>query len=202
MDKNIKNQNDIENRASCAVREGDILLSSPLLTDPNFSRTAVLVLRKDADNGHIGLVLNRRLDLSLEEICQLQGEAGRHPVYSGGPVDLQRLFWIHTFGEELPGALEVLPGIFVGGDYNVLSDLLASGRNPQGEIRFYLGYSGWTSGQLDREVQVGAWGILRNILDPQMLLENDGQEMWQQLVRRLGKDFRHWLILPVNPDLN
>ena len=184
------------------VRGGDILLSSPLLTDPNFNRSVVLVLQEDNDLGHIGLVLNHSLDLTLEEICSITDRHGSMRVFNGGPVDMQRIFWLHTLGERLPGALEVLPGLYIGGDYDTLIRTIADDVSLSGQIRFYLGYSGWSAGQLSKEIDLKAWAVLRNLVSPGMLLESDGEEMWHSFVRLLGPDYRHWLILPSDPSLN
>ena len=106
------------------LHRGDLLISSPMLGDPNFSRTVILILDRDQDHGYIGLTLNRRMQLHLSDIFGDEYEENNDmTIFSGGPVDLQRLFWVHTLGEKVPGAIEVLPGIFVGG---VLGAVLSS----------------------------------------------------------------------------
>lgn len=190
------------NNQALTVAGGEILLSSPLLTDPNFKRTAVLILEQDNNEGHIGLILNRALDLTLEEVCQMPGKGSDMKIYNGGPVDLQRIFWLHTLGDKLPGSIEILPGLYVGGDYDTLINAFATGEDLTGKIRFYLGYSGWTAGQLRKEIEAGAWGVLSHLLDPQQLMETDGDEMWHTLTRQLGEKYRHWLMIPSDPNLN
>lgn len=199
MEQNLENQH-IDDAAD--IEGGSVLLSSPLLTDPNFKRSVVLVLEKDRNGGHLGLVLNRPLDLTLEEICDMPGAGGAMKVYSGGPVDLQRIFWLHTLGEKLPGSIEVLPGLYVGGDYDTLIQAFSNGADFKDKIRFFLGYSGWTAGQLSKEIDAGAWGVLRHPLDPNRLIETGGDEMWYEMVRQLGETHRHWLMIPSDPALN
>lgn len=184
------------------IPRGTILLSSPLLNDPNFKRTAVLLLEGNHEEGHIGLVLNRPLQLTLADVCNMPGSADRLPVYNGGPVDLQRLFWIHTMGESLPGAVEILPGLYVGGDYEALVEMFAKGDDLSDKIRFFLGYSGWGDQQLANEVQQEAWGVLPHLLDPHILFDYSGDELWHQLCLRLGPSYRHWGIIPADPTMN
>ncbi|MBD5371605.1 MAG: YqgE/AlgH family protein [Bacteroides sp.] len=192
-----------EKRQRPTIRHGQVLVASPLLTDPNFRRSAVIVLEEDSSHGHIGLVLNRELDLTLKDICDMPGPGAELKVFNGGPVDLQRLFWLHDLGPEvLPGAMEILPGLYVGGDYNALINESASGHSLPGIIRFYLGYSGWGAAQLEREIEAGAWGVVENVLDPRELIETGGMEMWYALVRRLGSRYRHWSMIPSDPNLN
>lgn len=184
------------------ISGGRGLLSSPLLKDPNFKRSVVLILQKDDSDGHIGLVINHPLDLTLEDICHMPGEAHDMKVYSGGPVDLQRVFWLHTLGELLPGSIEIMPGLYVGGDYETLINAFAAGKHLDGKIRFYLGYSGWSAGQLEKEIDAGAWGVAPQILDPAILIEKRSDEMWTFIARQLGPDYRHWGMLPADPSLN
>lgn len=198
----MENQSQKQHIDTETIGKGTLLLSSPLLSDPNFKRSVVLILERDGNNGHFGLILNRPLDLSLEDICDMPGDGSRMQVFSGGPVDLQRMFWLHTFGDRLPGSIEILPGLYVGGDYDTLIQAFSNGRSMEGHIRFYLGYSGWTSGQLNKEVEAGAWGLLPHPLDPKALIELQGEEMWYSLVRQLGSSYRHWLMLPSDPAMN
>lgn len=197
-----KSDNFLNIERSMPPDRGSILISSPMLEDPNFRRTAILLLDRDASGGHIGLVLNRRLDLTLADVCQMPGAADGMSLYSGGPVDLQRLFWLHTLGEQLPGSLEVLPGLYVGGDYDTLVAMLMSDRDLSDKVKFYLGYSGWAASQLAKEVELSAWGVLRNLLEPHLIFDLEGDELWHQLCLRLGPEFRHWGIFPSDPNLN
>ncbi|MDE7080523.1 MAG: YqgE/AlgH family protein [Muribaculaceae bacterium] len=190
------------NTSDLSLKGGDILVSSPLLNDPNFRRSVVLILERDRAGGYLGLVINHPLDLTLAEICQVNDAEESIRVFCGGPVDMQRLFWIHSFGTHLNGALEVLPGLWVGGDYDLMISRLASEERIAGSARFFLGYSGWTSGQLEREIKAGAWGVLSNLLDPGLLIQENPDSLWTTLARRLGPDYKHWLMLPPDPSLN
>lgn len=180
---------------------GEVLIASPLLKDPNFSRTVILILEQDAKRGHIGLVLNRELNISMQDICNLAAPAGNAKVYQGGPVDLQRLFWLHSLGDKLPGSVEILPGLYVGGNYDDLLTLIDSGFDLKGKIRFYLGYAGWDAGQVADEIRMDAWHAAL-VPDPRYLITASSDSLWSDLVRMLGPDFRHWLIIPQDPAQN
>ncbi|MDE5552171.1 MAG: YqgE/AlgH family protein, partial [Muribaculaceae bacterium] len=143
------------------IHKGDVLVSSPLLTDPNFNRSVVLILDRDTDKGYIGLILNRQLDLTIQELLDIKNSKIETPVFNGGPVDLQRLFWLHTMGPDIiKGAAEVMPGIYIGGNFEDLQTYVEnSGTKSEGHFRLYLGYSGWTKGQLEKEIEMGAWQV-------------------------------------------
>lgn len=184
------------------IHKGDILVSSPLLNDPNFFRSVVLILDRDIDRGYIGLVLNRQLDLTIEDLLDIKKSKYSTPVYNGGPVDLQRLFWLHTMGPEvIRGASEVLPGIYIGGDFEDLQKWVESSEDATGEFRLFLGYSGWTKGQLEKEIEMGAWQI-NGLVDPAVIFSGTGEPFWRNNVKSLGPSFRHWLMLPTDPSLN
>lgn len=200
-DEKINTDNNIEKNLN-SLKRGTILLSSPLLQDPNFKRTAILLLDQDSSGGHIGLVLNRPLELSLRDLCNIPGYDANLGIHSGGPVDLQRVFWLHTLGD-LPGAVEILPGLFVCGDYDAMVNLLAGGDTTLDQkIKFYLGYSGWGKDQLSEEVEAGAWGVLPMLVDSSLVMELEGEELWHQLCLLLGPEYRHWRMIPSDPNLN
>lgn len=183
------------------IHAGNLLIASPLLKDPNFNRSVVLILDRDVDRGFIGLVINRQLDISLQEICDIDDHDKPIAIFNGGPVDLQRLFWLHTMGDKIAGAKEVLPGIYIGGRFDDIRRYIIDGNPVEGHLRFYLGYSGWVKGQLEKEIESGAWH-LNPIADPAGILSEADDSFWNQQVKQLGPAFRHWLMLPPDPSLN
>lgn len=200
----MKDQSATQHNTPVSVHPGDILIASPLLRDPNFKHTVILILDRDEDKGFIGLVLNRKLDISLDDLYEGESEQSGLPVYNGGPVDLQRLFWLHTFGNEIKGAHEVLPGICVGGSLAEVRDQARANKANKPEdinLRFYLGYSGWEKGQLEKEIESGAWAV-NPISSPEYILNTDPDAMWTQQVKALGPSCRHWLLMPADPSFN
>ncbi|MDE6273289.1 MAG: YqgE/AlgH family protein [Muribaculaceae bacterium] len=198
-----ENQKHSDIQGSDEFPRGTILLSSPMLNDPNFKRTAILILDQDESGGHIGLVLNRPLDITLSDICKMPGKYAKQFVHHGGPVDLQRMFWLHSLGDLIPGSLEILPGLYVGGDYDAMISLFEEGRvDLDHKIHFYLGYSGWGKEQLKAETAAGAWGILPMLIDSNLIFDLDGEELWHQLCLLLSPEYRHWRMIPSDPELN
>lgn len=180
---------------------GSLLISEPLLDDKYFSRSAILVLDEPQDGGHFGLILNKSTDMTLQNLMPEWEGGSRIPIFCGGPVDLQRMFLLHTLGEELGSKTEVLPGIYVGADLDKIIDYVDRGEEIDGKLRFFLGYCGWSPGQLAGEINRKSWAV--NAL-PQChnLLKGEGLDYWSREVKDLGEECRSWLVVPPDPSLN
>lgn len=177
---------------------GRLLLAQPLMEDPHFSRTAVYLLDDPPGKGYIGLIMNRKTDVTMGDLIPDWEEGKQYPVYIGGPVDQGRLFMIHTLGNSVEGAMELSPGIFVGGD---LGQIISKMKEGVTGMRFFLGYCGWTEGQLERELRERSWAVQTDV-DSRTLLEGVGNDYWRREVGRLGPEFKNWLSVPEIPDLN
>lgn len=180
---------------------GSLLISEPLMDDNYFSRSAILVLDEPVDGGHFGLILNKPTDMTLADLMPDWEEGRRIPIYCGGPVDLKRMFLLHTLGERLGSNTEVLPGIYVGADLDKIIDYINDGGIVDGNLRFFLGYCGWSPGQLAGEINSNTWAV--NAL-PQTsnLLKGEGVDFWSREVKDLGDEYRSWLVVPTDPSLN
>lgn len=186
---------------SATPHSGSLLISEPLLDDNYFARSAILVLDEPVDGGHFGLILNKRTEMTLHELMPDWETGKRVPIYCGGPVDLQRMFLLHTLGERLGSVTEVLPGIYVGADLDKIIDYLDSGGEVDGKLRFFLGYCGWSPGQLDAEINGKNWAV-NALPQSHRLLQGDGVEYWNREVKDLGDEYRGWLVVPTDPSLN
>ncbi|MCH5240454.1 MAG: YqgE/AlgH family protein [Muribaculaceae bacterium] len=188
-------------RPTATPHMGSLLISEPMLEDNYFSRSAILVLDEPADGGHFGLILNKPTELTLKDLMPDWQEGSRVPIYCGGPVDLQRMFLLHSLGERLGSTTEVLPGIFVGADLDKIITYIEEGGEVEGNIRFFLGYCGWSPGQLSGEINRKSWAVNALPQSPN-LLKDDGLAYWKREVRDLGEEYRGWLVVPTDPSLN
>ena len=137
--------------------QGKFLIASPQMKDPNFHRTVVLVIRDD-DDGTMGLVLNRPLELTIKEVCAQALEAtcnAEGNLHQGGPCDgpLMVLHSEEMFGAT-SGAMKVLPGVWFTTDRESIEGLLSGSPD---RMKCFVGYAGWGDGQLDGEMTEGAW---------------------------------------------
>lgn len=181
--------------------QGSLLIADPMMREEYFFRSVVMILDVPDGGGQLGLVLNKGTRLTLKDLMP-DWESGEHvPVFSGGPVDMERLFLLHTLGDVFPDAMEVCPGIFVGGDVDDIISYIDSGGEVEGKMRFFLGYCGWAPSQLRHEIERHSWAVNNNPGGPE-LLTGEGMEYWRHEVENLGPDYRSWLMVPPDPSYN
>lgn len=180
---------------------GRLLLADPRLVDISFYRSAVLILDREDTGAHLGLVLNHELPATADALFKDWPGSEKIPLFKGGPVELDRLFMLHRLGTVIDGSLEILPGIYTGGNSDQIRDYIASGGETDGLMRFFIGYSGWGAGQLTKEILENSWAV--NVHpDSGGLLRGEGESYWRRQVEELGPEFRSWLSIPAHPSLN
>ena len=129
---------------------GTLLIAEPFLKDPNFSRTVVFICDHH-EQGSFGFVLNRAYNHTLDELMNDMGDL-KIPVFYGGPVQMDTIHFLHQYPEEIAGSYEIMNGIYWGGDFEIVTRLVQSNQVDINKIRFFIGYSGWSSGQLNDEL--------------------------------------------------
>lgn len=162
---------------------GKLLVASRDLGDPNFAKTVILLVRYDGDKGAVGLAINKRTDIPLSRAFQDLKEAkGRtDPIYIGGPVELSSVMALLKTSSKPEGASRVFGDVYLISDKDLLTQTLAS--NPEANVfHTYVGYSGWGPGQLEHEVELGAWHILP--ADAAMVFHADPDSVWERLIKQ------------------
>ncbi|HET6567063.1 MAG TPA: YqgE/AlgH family protein [Rhodothermales bacterium] len=180
------------------VRPGTLLIAPPLSDDPNFKRAVVLVCEHN-EQGSFGLVLNRGLTLRLADVLEeVDGYAA--PLSLGGPVQQNTLHVLHRFGALIPDAMLIAGDVYWGGEFDAIKSLIGAGRYDATDIRFFLGYSGWSGGQLAQEVEHGGW-ILADA-DAASVFPDDQDKLWRTVLRKMGGDYAVLANFPDDPRLN
>ena len=110
------------------------------------------------------------------------------------------LHFIHTLGSRLAGSVEVARGIWWGGDFDELKAMVGSGEAGREEVRFFLGYAGWSAGQLDNEMEENAWLVCS--IDPMAVMGAMDTEFWNDTLARFNNKYRAWANFPDDPGLN
>ena len=127
-------------------QKGQVLLAEPFLNDPYFRRTVIFLCEHNTE-GSFGFVLNNYIDVDLEQIMEnMPSYEGRISI--GGPVRNSNLYYLHTLGEKIEESVEIIPGVYMGGNFEILKKLLVSGKVHKDQVRFFVGYSGWSPEQL------------------------------------------------------
>jgi putative transcriptional regulator len=180
-------------------QKGSVLISEPFLNDAYFQRAVIFLSGCDKD-GAMGFVLNKETGLVLGDLTDSITSERQTPVFLGGPVDGDKLFFLHSLGGFLPGALYIRDDIYLNGDFDVLQSYMNQGNPIAGKIKFFLGYSGWSPGQLDEEIKSNTW--LVGDLDFQSIMSGEREELWRKALSGLGKQYKVWLNYPKEPYLN
>ena len=161
---------------------GQLLLAEPFLLDPNFQRSAVAVVDRH-EEGTVGFVLSQPLDIKVPQLLRDFPDFDA-VVSSGGPVQRDTLHFLHTLGPLVDDAIHVRGDLYWGGDFSRLTLLLAEGIADERNVKFFLGYSGWSPGQLEDELAEGTWVV--GELDEDLLFATDPAYVWSKAMRRLG----------------
>ena len=180
------------------IASGKLLIADPFLRDPNFKRSVVFMC-DHKEEGSFGFVLNKQHDQLLGEL--LQGfETSTIPVYYGGPVQLDTLHYLHQCPELIPGGVEVIDGIYWGGEFEVVLNLLTEKKISSANIRFFVGYSGWGQGQLEEELKIRSW--ITTDATRQLIFPTNIGDTWNQALRQLGGEYAQMVNYPIDPQLN
>lgn len=178
--------------------KGKMLVSEPYLPDPNFERTIILLCEHN-EEGSFGFVLNKpsmaKIADVMEDLKNIEAA-----VYVGGPVQQDTLHFIHQC-PDLEDAVEISPGIFWGGDFESLLIKLDTRQIAIEDVKFFLGYSGWSAGQLEEELKADSW-IVSNQVSQELIFDTGYHEMWQKALKIMGGRFSVYSNYPVDPNLN
>jgi putative transcriptional regulator len=181
-----------------APQKGRILVAEPFLNDIYFKRS-IVYLTEHNNEGSIGFVLNKPVNLQISEVINDFPEF-ECDISIGGPVSTNTVHYIHTLGEIIPNSVNVGEGIYWGGDFDTLKQLIKEKALIKKQVRFFLGYSGWVPKQLDDELAQNSW--LVSAMDATTIMNGNMNEIWQQVLNNLGGRYRMWINSPENPNLN
>lgn len=181
-------------------QQGSLLISTPYLRDFYFARAVVLMIEHN-DEGSMGLVLNKNFShlMTLNEVVPALAALPPIPLYKGGPVGKETLFYLHTLSY-LKDSLPLGNGLYLNGDFDQMQQYLLSGAPTQGVVRFFMGYAGWQKGQLKQEMEDNTW-VVSNA--PRVdLLNMYLRDLWRESLSDLGGKYAVWSRYPKYPIMN
>lgn len=179
--------------------KGLLLVAEPsIIGDVSFNRSVVLLAEYN-ENGSVGFILNKPLEHRLRDF--VPEVTSKLPVYNGGPVEQDNLYFIHCIPEIIPDSIEISNGIYWGGDFSAIIDLLKEDKLKKDQIRFFLGYSGWESEQLEQELEVNSWVVVPNNYN-NTIIGKSNINFWKEKMLEFGGDYLLWSNAPENPSFN
>lgn len=178
-------------------QRGRVLISEPFLQDTYFKRSLVL-LTEYTSEGSVGFVLNKSLDISINEV--VEGFPGFNATVAiGGPVNTNTIHYLHTLGDAIPHSEHVFGNIYWGGDFETIREMVLEREIHPSQIRFFLGYSGWQAGQLEKELKQNSWMVTE--VNPSEIMTYNSN-IWKDTMITLGEKYKIWSNFPENPGYN
>lgn len=178
---------------------GKVLISEPFLYDEMFGRSVILLVDHSTD-GTMGLVLNKPLPLCLNDVLKEFKDISNIPIYKGGPLSTDTLFYLHTL-KDVEDSLQIGKGVYLNGDFDAIRRYILQGNDIDGKIRFFLGYSGWEHDQLCQEIEENIW-LIGSTSIASLMNEKGSAELWKNVLGQLGGKYEIWSRFPQIPTLN
>lgn len=178
--------------------EGDILIAHPLLQDGFFNRSVVYITNHGSVES-LGFVLNFKTDFRLRDV-KPEIKNGNFPIYEGGPVAKDQLFYIHRLGNDLSDSVQIKDDIYFGGDFYELMHLIEHGKVKSYDVRFFAGYSGWAEGQLEMEIKKKHWLINKNVESG--FFGNEAEDLWRLQLSEIKNTYSIFADFGNDPSVN
>ncbi|NUM31866.1 MAG: YqgE/AlgH family protein [Bacteroidetes bacterium] len=179
------------------IKKGMLLVSEPFLGDPEFERAVVFIVEKN-ESGTLGFVLNNELDVKVNDV--LPEMPFINILFKGGPVCIDSLFFIFKSSENNDNFLPVIDDYYWGGNIEELSEKILYGNVDLDSVRFFIGYSGWSPGQLEMEMKHKVWEIVSFDLDK--IFSKKPENIWKMIMKSMGGEYAIYADSPIDPQLN
>jgi putative transcriptional regulator len=180
-------------------KKGHLLIAEPsIIGDLSFNRSVIL-LADHNEEGSVGFIINKPLNYTINDLVpEINAE---FTIFNGGPVEQDNLYFVHNVPHLIPNSIEISNGIYWGGDFQQTKTIINSGLIKKDNIRFFLGYTGWDTDQLEHETETNSWIVAENIYKNKIFSRATGH-IWKEKINELGGDYLLWSNAPENPSLN
>lgn len=181
------------------LHKGVLLVAEPSsLGDASFNRSVILLADHTCD-GSVGFILNKPLPYTVNDL--VPDLDANFKIYNGGPVEQDNLYFIHNVPDLIPNSIEISNGIYWGGDFELTKSLINQGKIKKDNVRFFLGYSGWSANQLEEELELNSWIVTENVY-LNKIVGRSTNNFWKEKILELGGEYMLWGNAPENPMLN
>ena len=199
----IKTLFDFNGLNSLSLEKGRVLISDPFLNDDYFTKSVVLLCEINT-NGGFGLVLNHYIPETLSDVMLKfrNIDCSKFKISVGGPMDVDSIYYIHSKPDLIPNSIPISSNIYLGNgeEFDAIAELIESKKINENEIKFFLGYSGWTAGQLESELNRNSW-FVGNISENSILTYKE-EDIWKKTLEQMSDKHRVISNFPINPTLN
>lgn len=169
------------------IHNGQILIAEPFMMDPHFKKSVVLICDHSPKDGTVGFILNRVTNVKIDEVLSDFPECDSM-VYYGGPVGQDTIHYIHRKGDLIENSRLIMPGLYWGGDFDKIKFYIENKVLLPMDIKFFVGYSGWTQGQLREELETVSWVV--DEMDINYAFSNKTDQLWHLTMHNKGNHFK------------
>jgi len=181
------------------LEKGKILIAEPsIIGDISFNRSIILLV-EHGNNGSIGFILNKPMNLNISDL--IPEIESNFKIYNGGPVQQDNLYFIHKISDLIPESIMISEGLYWSGNFEYVLKLIKKGEINKNDIRFFLGYSGWDSNQLNNELNNNTWILAENSHNKNIITAVD-EVFWKNKMLDLGGEYSLWSNAPEHPSHN
>jgi putative transcriptional regulator len=181
------------------LEKGKILIAEPsIIGDISFNRSIILLV-ENGNNGSIGFILNKPMNLNISDL--IPEIESNFKIYNGGPVQQDNLYFIHKLSDLIPESIMISEGLYWSGNFEYVLKLIKKGEINKNDIRFFLGYSGWDSNQLNNELNNNTWILSENSHNKNIITAVD-EVFWKNKMLDLGGEYSLWSNAPEHPSHN
>lgn len=180
------------------LKQGRLLIAEPFMNDPYFKRSVVL-LTEHKKEGSLGFILNQPLNITINDTLK-DFPLFDAPIFMGGPVQTDSLFYIHTQGEIITESEHIIDNLYWSGNFDQLKEMINSQQIFPHEVMFFIGYSGWDFKQINNEVKNNSWII--SDLNKFSIADFQQQDFWRTALQKMGSQFSMLSNFPEDPSLN
>ena len=181
-----------------SLKQGRLLIAEPFMNDPYFKRSVVL-LTEHKKEGTLGFILNQPLNITINDTLK-DFPVFDAPIFMGGPVQTDSLFYIHTQGEIITESEHIIDNLYWSGNFDQLKEMINSQQIFPHEVMFFIGYSGWDFKQINNEVKNNSWII--SDLNKFSIADFQQQHFWRTALQKMGSKFSILSNFPEDPSLN
>jgi putative transcriptional regulator len=190
---------DITFSNSEALEKGKLLIAEPFL-DEDYFRRAIIFLCENNNEGSFGFVINNFINIKLCDLDETFPDI-ETKISLGGPMEINSLYFLHKMGDKIQNSALVENGIYIGGDFQELTNLIKEDNSLMDEVRFFIGYSGWAADQLENEVKNNTW-VVSEKNAKNILFESQAKQSWKRYLHELGGKYKIISTFPLDPNNN
>ena len=178
-------------------KTGRLLISEPSMDDANFQRS-VLILAQHNQEETIAFILNQETRFKINDLIENFPKFDSR-IYIGGPVERNSLHFIHTLGDKIENSVHITENLYWSGNFQTLMSLINEGKVSSEQVRFFAGYSGWSPGQLDYELESDSWIVANS---NKINLDKNDKKLWRDCLKNMNKEYAIWSNMIEDPSLN